>query len=552
MLVDPARERSAQGKIGARLIPSLIDIYAVEAPPRVWASVPVDDHDISRGYKDITYKQFANAVNHAALWLKDHVPLRAGEPHCTFAYAGSKDLRYPILAVAAAKVRMRVLLCSPFATTTAQAHLLREAKCSVYLHDQSVASVAERVLANASGSVAVAKAVPELQDWLHSGVDAHFPYDYAWEDVNADQWLLFHTSGTTGMPKLVPYSHYTFSQFDAADLMTDMEPGEETMSDLFRDRRFYVALPHLHLVGMMAALQWTVFLNMVLVMGPNTPATGSQVLAVLQNANVQGAVIPPLLIQAVSDQTGGVDALRKLYALYFAGAPIARHVAVQLNGHCKLVPAAGSTETGAAFISVRSGEQDQWEYYRWRDSNGVRFDRKSEQLFELVFYRRPDLERFQQIFRVYPHLNEYRSGDLWTQHPTRADLWKYAGRTDDMVIFSHGEDLHATGMEQVIQEHPKIRAALIGGDGRSRPFLLLDLLPGERDHGEQHQTRLLDEIWPFVEKANEKCSDYVKLTRDLVLFTQAGRPLPLTAKETVVRRKALELYQAEIRQLYGD
>lgn len=87
---------------GERLIPIVIDDYAKKEPGRVWVSIPRNETALVEGYEDITYKQFANAINHAAWWL-EHALSGCGESSQTFAYAGPKDLRYPILAVAAVK-----------------------------------------------------------------------------------------------------------------------------------------------------------------------------------------------------------------------------------------------------------------------------------------------------------------------------------------------------------------------------------------------------------------------------------------------------------------
>lgn len=92
---------------GKRLIVSLIDQYSKEAPDRVWASAPQDEGNLTKGFKDITYRHLANAVNHAAWWL-DAALGKSNGSFETFAYAGPKDLRFPILAVAAVKVGRQV------------------------------------------------------------------------------------------------------------------------------------------------------------------------------------------------------------------------------------------------------------------------------------------------------------------------------------------------------------------------------------------------------------------------------------------------------------
>lgn len=88
---------------GKRIVISVIDEVAETEPARPWVSVPVDDGDLTRGYKDITYAQLANAVNHAVHWLKQNLP-SSSQPFQPFAYFGPKDLRYAIFAIAAGKL----------------------------------------------------------------------------------------------------------------------------------------------------------------------------------------------------------------------------------------------------------------------------------------------------------------------------------------------------------------------------------------------------------------------------------------------------------------
>lgn len=92
---------------GRRLLANVIDSHATNNPTRVWASVPVNDEDLTQGFRDITYKEFADAINLASWWLAQNVA-NATAPFQTIAYSGPKDLRYPILAMAAVKCGKQV------------------------------------------------------------------------------------------------------------------------------------------------------------------------------------------------------------------------------------------------------------------------------------------------------------------------------------------------------------------------------------------------------------------------------------------------------------
>lgn len=93
---------------GKRLIAPTLDEQALSLPDQVFFCIPKSDSDLSSGFIDITCSQFANAVNHAAAWLKLNVESPDETPFEVIAYQGPNDLRYPILAVAASKVGKQV------------------------------------------------------------------------------------------------------------------------------------------------------------------------------------------------------------------------------------------------------------------------------------------------------------------------------------------------------------------------------------------------------------------------------------------------------------
>jgi acyl-coenzyme A synthetase/AMP-(fatty) acid ligase len=300
---------------------------------------------------------------------------------------------------------------------------------------------------------------------------------------------------------------------------------------------------------MTAALQWTTFLNMVLVVPPPSNISADQIIQVLQQSKAEGAVLVPSQIADVLHEPSGLAALRELECIYFAGAPLPKPVAEKLVGHVKIQPAMGTTESGAYWLEVRN--EDDWEYYRFRDSNGIEMQPGTDDLHELVFKRQPQLARWQQIFHLFPDLEEFHTKDLWTRHPVRPDLWRFGGRTDDLVNLTHGESLYVTPIEATIQEHPDIRTAIVGGQGRIRPFVIIELGSKTPLSGVERDKKL-SAIWPYVQKANARCVDEVKISQGRVLFADIVKPLPRTAKETVMRNSAFALYQSEIDLLYTD
>lgn len=124
--------------LGRRLLVTLIDRYAVEEPLSVWGVIPLDEQVLSEGFRDITYGNFANAINIAASWLQERLP----PPTCDFqtiAYVGPKDVRYPIIAVAAAKLQRKVGLHYVYI------HIYNTKSSSYSCHHRSLLVVPKRI-----------------------------------------------------------------------------------------------------------------------------------------------------------------------------------------------------------------------------------------------------------------------------------------------------------------------------------------------------------------------------------------------------------------------
>ena len=88
-------------------VPSLVDKRAGVTPEAIYAEYPVSALSYEEGYRKITYRDFANAVNGAAGWLSKTL-LGPGLAFETLAYIGPNDLRYTALILGAAKAGYKV------------------------------------------------------------------------------------------------------------------------------------------------------------------------------------------------------------------------------------------------------------------------------------------------------------------------------------------------------------------------------------------------------------------------------------------------------------
>jgi acyl-coenzyme A synthetase/AMP-(fatty) acid ligase len=90
---------------GKRLLSATVDEIADKSPEKTFACISLTSN-VKDGYRDVTFGDFARAVDRTAWWLEGLVgKSRTFE---TLAYIGPSDLRYFILMLAAPKVGYKV------------------------------------------------------------------------------------------------------------------------------------------------------------------------------------------------------------------------------------------------------------------------------------------------------------------------------------------------------------------------------------------------------------------------------------------------------------
>jgi len=299
---------------------------------------------------------------------------------------------------------------------------------------------------------------------------------------------------------------------------------------------------------MVGALQAPVWLGSTVVLGPASgPAIPPVADEVIQHGRVEGFVAPPILVKALSSQANTLKHLRSLKFLQWAGAPLDQATGDLLKAHVKLSPAFGSTEAGP-YLTLLCEDPNDWAYYRFRSRQGIVFEQRSGQFWELVF-RRQENAHWQQIFLLYPELDEYPTKDLFVKHPSKEGLWLYAGRSDDMVVLANGNGLHASSLEAIIIRQPTVQAVLIGGEGRDLPFLLVKPSEDVLSSGGEREA-ILSAIWPAVEAANSSISELMNIKKELTILWKIEKPFIQAGKGSLLRRETFGLYSGEIEAAY--
>lgn len=106
-----AMNGSSKPKRERRLMPHIIDRIAKEDPTREAFSVPRSENP-KDGWKVVTFKDYANAVNRVAHRIVERCGTPPSGSFPTIAYIGPNDARYVVLLVGAIKAGYKVFVFS--------------------------------------------------------------------------------------------------------------------------------------------------------------------------------------------------------------------------------------------------------------------------------------------------------------------------------------------------------------------------------------------------------------------------------------------------------
>lgn len=111
--------------------------------------------------------------------------------------------------------------------------------------------------------------------------------------------------------------------------------------------------------------------------------------------------------------------------------------------------------------------------------------------------------------------------------------------------------LNAAAMENSVASNSAIEAAIVRGQGRKKPFLLVEV---DEEHclafGAESREEVIDLLWPAILEVNFASTEATRLMKSLIIIADSARPFVRTAKGTIARNETLALYENEIELLY--
>ncbi|KFX85799.1 hypothetical protein V490_09403 [Pseudogymnoascus sp. VKM F-3557] len=527
---DPAIEA---GKNMPRLLPHVVDEIAASEPSRPYIYQPKSSYP-GDGWVPVTFKELANAIDHVAHIITETVKKDSTDEFPTLAYVGPSDVRYTIVVLASVKAGCQALLISPRNSIEGQLSLFEGTKCCHIWYAESFNLAVKTWLSKREMKSWI---VPPAKEWLQAS-PSPVPYSKSYDEARWDPLVVMHTSGSTGHPKPIVVKQGGLAVMDSfLDLPEYM--GGKFLMQFWKSSasRIFLPMPLFHAAGLMA----------------DQPTTVDLTIKCLQCSGCDAALLAPSIVEELSIRRDGVEALKRLRFVGFGGGNLSTAAGDSLIEHGVVLNNCISSTEVCPYALYSQPQPKLWQYFIFNSKlmgavwqphdpgNGI---------YELVIRRKdPKEPHDQSLFYTFPDLaTEWSTRDLFKAHPTLKDHWMFHGRADNIIVFSNGEKLNPVTIEDCIVGHPLIKGAVVVGQDRFQPALILEPASPPKTHEESEA--IIESVWPLIIDLNKETVAHGRISKQLVVLSDPDLPFPRAPKGTVQRSLVAQAYRVKIDEVY--
>ncbi|KAJ5612047.1 hypothetical protein N7510_005241 [Penicillium lagena] len=533
---------------GRRNFVDVIDETALNEPFRPILSIPRSS-DPRDGWEELSFGQYANAINRFAHWMVEHVGRAKDGEYPTVAYIGPNDVRYLVILAASIKAGYKALFISPRNNIESQLSLFEATDCQWLLYTQEYAQAIQSWLSVRPMKSSLVSAVSDI---LSAESAPSFPYQKSFDEIRSKPALVLHTSGSTGTPKPIVCCHGILSLADAYHQRPDFA-GYSHVLKAFSGMadRVLCAAPLCHALGLYLYISLSIFWGTPLLLPVADQAvTSDAICSFIQHSGADAAVVPPSILADMSQEEADIELLKKLSFVSCGGGnlePMAGDRLVEAG--VTLANLISTTEYGMYPLYFQP-DMKLWRYFVFDDETfGSDFRPTGDNNFEHVIIRHNKDPGMQGIFYTFPELDEYNTKDLYRPHPTAPYLWLHTGRADDVIVFSNGEKLNPVTIECTVGAHPALKRAIVVGQGKFQACIFLEPLEFPKD--DTAAQALIDTVWPTINQVNKQTVAHGQIARRLVRLSDPAKPIPSSAKGSLQRGAFLKVYEDDIEALYN-
>lgn len=544
-------------RVSEELLPSTLFKLAKQFPNRPYAEYFVDATNVADGYRNLSFENFSNAVHAMAWWIEDHV----GKPDIadgteTLVYCGPNDLRYGVLVLASILVGYKMLFPSPRYGAEPISRLIDQVNGKVMLTPRLLFPVVTEILQKRSLRTCE---IPSLETVMFAKSEP-YPFTKTFEEHRLEAFTTLHTSGTTGFPKPIIWTHDWVNSVNQYLQLPPQAGKFETGSHL-KGKRIIFPFPAFHTSGIYGQLFLPLATGATIILPPpaESPAAAMDVLADAldflgdaPNRKPDMLACPPPHMEYLASNPVLLERISRVSTIMFGGGGISNAAGRAVAKKMRMVNDMGSTELGLwpslerPFSNIWDGEEveDLWQYTPMHPVLNLRFRPVASSVDgdvgEAVLVRDDSEDGVvAPIFHFFTKQKERPLGDLFVRHPRHPELWKHYGRADELLNFITTEKFHPAAAERQIGASEAVEEVMMVGTGRPKASLILRLKEGKG----------VNDVWDVIEEVNKSSPVYARVEKEMMLVVK--EPFLLTAKGTIQKKAMLDLYQTELDGLYG-
>lgn len=411
--------------------------------------------------------------------------------------------------------------------------------------------------------------IPSLDEILETNRVPYFPYTKTYESAQAEPYVVFHSSGSSGLPKPLVIPQGVICTIDG--MHTAAPLGPEKRRDIFtgmisgKCSRLFCAAPSFHAAGVALGLAAPAYFGVTAVFAPPDTSLSAFLLErMIDCGHIDGVAGPSSILEDMTVDSQSLAKLCSLRLVMFMGGKdfaITNHFpagAKCLQGRWLLLRGISSarrlisdpclvllnllvyciTYVLKAYVGpsdprltrLQVTDSEDWQYFLINtEGQGIEMREQADGLFELVFIKDPSLDRVQGIFKTFPNLIEYGTKDLYRMHPFKPNHWQLVGRTDDLVVLGNGEKFQPRSLEDALSGHDLIKQALVVGQGRQQAGAFLELR--STPESERQAMDWLEDIFSnVVRRVNEESPSYARLEKSLIALSPPEKPFVRVGK----------------------
>ncbi|KAF7903285.1 uncharacterized protein EAF01_006334 [Botrytis porri] len=546
-----------------------VHVAGAEAAPTEWKVHLYNFQEL----RDCSLKLSHKLASSEELFPSDNVTARDSTRTKCVGLMGKSDFAFLFSWLALMRLGVSVMVMVPSLSSEAVRHLCKQCDIDIVFYDvdllQQYAEIQK--LENISRSTPLQmrgysrKSTMELISHPER-IPSHIP---SYKVTGKTPAYNHHTSGTSGLPKPVPYTHHV-----ACGVLPILD-GRGTLS--------FTTTP-LYTGGIADCLRaWTSLSIICLAPDGQHPLTSETIIncfsqikekyessirrvhkfgtrprsksLTLRLANQIPKSIyfscVPTIAQMLSTTSRGLEFLRSMDIVGVGGASLSEEDGKLLVSEgINLVSRYGSAECSFLLSTHRDYKTDkEWQYFRAVEGvDSLKFEPLNDgsNRYELVV-----MSDWPQFPKANREDGCFATSDLFEPHHSIENAWKHVGRGDAQITLSTGKKFDPIYTEEALKRFPDIKDAFVFGNGQMYPGVIIIKSSNATSNFTDDEFR--DMIWPYVKDVNKTVPPHAKIYKDMLVLKPHTDSLEKTAKGTTKRQSANMHYEPDIKSAYdGD